>query len=340
MGFAPEADYTPASPNDDATRGGMARLAAAIGAAKASAAADGTPVLLLDAGDFMMGTLFEFLATQASPELALMHALGYDATTIGNHELDWTPARPRRDPAGRGHEQRHLPDPREQHELLRHRPGGRRARGAGRPPASSSRSWSRRSAGSRSGSSACIGANAVQVTPQSAPLTFDPIDVAAARMVKELRETDKVDLVDRPVALRDRSQRPGRGRGAGRQGAGDRRDHQRPHARHARAARPGRQHDHRHRRRVHRLPRRARADRDAVRDAGRAAGRDDRQLHAADHRRHDPRRRDHAGRRRRLHRGARHVARAVGPRLQEGRGVDGRRPAAAFARRRRRSATW
>jgi hypothetical protein len=28
MGFAPEMDYTPASPNDDATRGGMARLAA------------------------------------------------------------------------------------------------------------------------------------------------------------------------------------------------------------------------------------------------------------------------------------------------------------------------
>ncbi len=91
MGWAPEADYTPASPNDDVTRGGMARLAAAIGAAKASAGAAGTPVLLLDAGDFMMGTLFELLATQASPELALMHALGYDATTIGNHELDWTP---------------------------------------------------------------------------------------------------------------------------------------------------------------------------------------------------------------------------------------------------------
>src|SRR5262249_24444302 len=65
MGFAPEADYTPASPNDDLTQGGMARLAAAIGSAKAAATADGTPVLLLDAGDFMMGTLFQFLATQA-----------------------------------------------------------------------------------------------------------------------------------------------------------------------------------------------------------------------------------------------------------------------------------
>src|SRR5689334_12439069 len=44
MGFAPELDYTPATPNDDATIGGMARLASAIGAAKAAAAADGTPV--------------------------------------------------------------------------------------------------------------------------------------------------------------------------------------------------------------------------------------------------------------------------------------------------------
>src|SRR6478736_4820212 len=71
MGWAPEVDYTPAVPNDDTTRGGMARLASAIGAAKMSAAADGTPALLLDAGDFMMGTLFQLLATHASPELAL-----------------------------------------------------------------------------------------------------------------------------------------------------------------------------------------------------------------------------------------------------------------------------
>ena len=92
-----------------------------------------------------------------------------------------------------------------------------------------------------------------------------------------------------------------------------------------------RRHDHRHRRRVHRVPGRARLDRDAVRDAGRAAGRDDRQLHAAAHRRHDPGRSDHAGGGRRLHRGARHVARAVGPGLQEGPGLDGRRPAAARA---------
>ncbi|HEY7375639.1 MAG TPA: bifunctional UDP-sugar hydrolase/5'-nucleotidase [Polyangia bacterium] len=194
MGFAPEADYTPASPNDDATRGGMARLASAIGAAKASAAADGTPVLLLDAGDFMMGTLFEFLATKASPELKLMQGLGYDATTIGNHELDWTP-----------------------HGLA----GILQAavtNGAMFPILSSNMNFSATDPGDddlkaiadmgviqpklikmvgglKVGFFGLLGANAAQVTPQKAPLTFDAIDVAAARMVKELRETDQVDLV-------------------------------------------------------------------------------------------------------------------------------------------------
>ena len=90
-GHGPEHDYTPGTPGDDATRGGLARLATAIGGARAAAVAADTPVLLLDAGDFMMGTLFELLATQEVPELRAMQALGYDATTLGNHELDWTP---------------------------------------------------------------------------------------------------------------------------------------------------------------------------------------------------------------------------------------------------------
>jgi 5'-nucleotidase/UDP-sugar diphosphatase len=194
MGFAPEIDYTPATPNDDATQGGMARLATAIGMARASAAAAGTPVLLLDAGDFMMGTLFELLATQASPELAMMHALGYDATTIGNHELDWTP----HGLAG----------------IL----SAAVTNNATVPILSSNMNFSATDSaddelaalagagviqpklvkmvgGLKVGFFGLIGANAVQVTPQAAPLTFDPIAVAAARMVKELRETDQVDLV-------------------------------------------------------------------------------------------------------------------------------------------------
>jgi 5'-nucleotidase len=194
MGFAPEIDYTPATTNDDTTRGGMARLATAIGEAKGAAAAAGTPVLLLDAGDFMMGTLFEFLATTASSELAMMHALGYDATTIGNHELDWTPhglagilsaavTNNATIPILSSNMNFSATDPADD-ELA-----NLAAAGVIQPK------LVKMVGGLKVGFFGLIGANAVQVTPQAAPLTFDPIAVAAARMVKELRETDQVDLV-------------------------------------------------------------------------------------------------------------------------------------------------
>jgi hypothetical protein len=51
IGMGPAADYTPFSLNDDATRGGYARLAGLIAKRKAAQAAQG-PVLVLDAGDY------------------------------------------------------------------------------------------------------------------------------------------------------------------------------------------------------------------------------------------------------------------------------------------------
>jgi 5'-nucleotidase/UDP-sugar diphosphatase len=88
-GHAPEADYTPLTTGDDMTVGGFARLAAAI---KTQRAAAGANVLLLDGGDFLMGTPFHIAAFSAAPELKLMQAVGYDAAAIGNHEFDFTPA--------------------------------------------------------------------------------------------------------------------------------------------------------------------------------------------------------------------------------------------------------
>lgn len=192
MGKSPEADYTPASLNDDQTTGGMARLATAIGSARASAA--GTPVLLLDAGDFMMGSLFEIVSTQAAAELSMMHALQYDATTIGNHELDWGPLG------------------------LTAILSAARATGATVPIVSSNMIFSDadttddglkaladggviqskvvKTVGTlKVGIFGLLGSQAAAVTPQAAPLTFEAIATAAARMVSELRQTDKVDLV-------------------------------------------------------------------------------------------------------------------------------------------------
>lgn len=54
--------------------------------------ANSEPVLLLDSGDFMMGTLYSCLITKVSGELSLMKILNYNATTLGNHEFDFSPS--------------------------------------------------------------------------------------------------------------------------------------------------------------------------------------------------------------------------------------------------------
>src|SRR3954466_11559559 len=82
-------DYTPATTGDDQTVGGISRLATRIAAERA--AAGDTPVMLLDSGDFLMGTAFEFVMTPDAAELQEMQALSYDAIPLGNHEFDWTP---------------------------------------------------------------------------------------------------------------------------------------------------------------------------------------------------------------------------------------------------------
>lgn len=46
-------------------------------------------LLLLDAGDFSMGTLFQSIFASDAPELRILGQMGYDATTFGNHEFDF-----------------------------------------------------------------------------------------------------------------------------------------------------------------------------------------------------------------------------------------------------------
>ena len=194
QGHSPETDFTPATTNDDATLGGFSRIATVVGTAKAAAQAAGKPVLLLDAGDFMMGTLFSFLGTTAAPELKLMDALGYDATTIGNHELDWTP----KGLAG----------------ILQ----AAKTAGVKVPLVASNLTFSATSADDdaleafkdpgpiktkliktvgtlKVGIFGLLGKDAASVTPTAAPLTFEDIATAAARVVADLRQNDKVDVI-------------------------------------------------------------------------------------------------------------------------------------------------
>ena len=90
IGMGPASDYTPFKLKDDTTMGGYARLAGLIAKRKGARKAQG-PVLVLDAGDYSMGTAFSAATRETGGELRLMGRMGYDATTFGNHEFDLGP---------------------------------------------------------------------------------------------------------------------------------------------------------------------------------------------------------------------------------------------------------
>ena len=90
LGMSPASDYSPFSLSDDKTRGGFSRLAALIAARKEARQNQG-PVLILDAGDYSMGTAFGAAIRETGAELLMLSRMGYDATTLGNHDFDLGP---------------------------------------------------------------------------------------------------------------------------------------------------------------------------------------------------------------------------------------------------------
>lgn len=65
--------------------GGYARLQTAINTQKKQ----DPEALLLDGGDFSMGTPFQTIYKSEAPELRIMGQMGYDVVTLGNHEFDY-----------------------------------------------------------------------------------------------------------------------------------------------------------------------------------------------------------------------------------------------------------
>ena len=88
LGGPANLDYTPGSTGDDRTVGGWARIATLINTVKQDRQ---NPVLVLDAGDFLMGSLFHMLSREEAFELRLLTAMGYDVVALGNHEFDLKP---------------------------------------------------------------------------------------------------------------------------------------------------------------------------------------------------------------------------------------------------------
>ncbi len=65
--------------------GGFARMKTMI----ANKRMENPDTLVLDAGDFSMGTLYQTISETEAPELTLMGKMGFDVTTLGNHEFDY-----------------------------------------------------------------------------------------------------------------------------------------------------------------------------------------------------------------------------------------------------------
>jgi hypothetical protein len=81
-GHARGAGHVGAGPS---ARGGYARIAAYVEAVRAAA---GHPVLLVDSGDWGMGTLYDLTLGRRPLPLWFAEALRYDCITLGNHEFD------------------------------------------------------------------------------------------------------------------------------------------------------------------------------------------------------------------------------------------------------------
>ena len=85
---SPAVDYRPGEENP--AIGGFARLATAVDEIRENKRKEDEPVLLFDAGDFLGGAPFAWLALYGyAAELTIMQKMGYDAVTIGNHEYDY-----------------------------------------------------------------------------------------------------------------------------------------------------------------------------------------------------------------------------------------------------------
>jgi 5'-nucleotidase len=90
IGMGPSSDYTPMTLNDDATKGGFSRLAALIAQRRQELEKLGS-VLVLDCGDFSMGTAIGAATRELGAELQLLARMGFEATTLGNHDFDFGP---------------------------------------------------------------------------------------------------------------------------------------------------------------------------------------------------------------------------------------------------------
>jgi 5'-nucleotidase len=191
LGHSPNRDYTPDRLGDDETLGGWARVATVIKLEKLSRT---NPVLVLDAGDFLMGSLFHMISRDEAAELVLMKEMGYDITTLGNHEFDLRPdglARILRSAERKGK----LPEIVSSNLIFDETDPDDDSleaafdEGLIKPYIIMERD------GIKIGFFGLVGYDAAEVAPFASPVTFEDMLVTSERMVKFLREEENVDMV-------------------------------------------------------------------------------------------------------------------------------------------------
>ena len=80
-------NFLPVANESNGEDGGYARLMTVINQVKQ----EYPDAILVDGGDFSMGSLFQTCFKTDALELRLMGKMGYDVTTLGNHEFDYLP---------------------------------------------------------------------------------------------------------------------------------------------------------------------------------------------------------------------------------------------------------
>ncbi len=78
-------EFTTVEGTESVTMGGFSRIKTLINEQKA----ENPETLLLDAGDFSMGTLVQVVYEEEASEIRMLGELGIEATTLGNHEFDY-----------------------------------------------------------------------------------------------------------------------------------------------------------------------------------------------------------------------------------------------------------
>lgn len=75
--------------NDGHSSGDYARLATLIDQERNKALSEGSALILVDAGDIAMGSVYQTIFTDHAFEYVAMGMMGYDAVTCGNHDFDF-----------------------------------------------------------------------------------------------------------------------------------------------------------------------------------------------------------------------------------------------------------